>query len=156
MRRFVAGAVAIALATTACATLGRSTFQPPAVALRDVRVNGVGVNGGALDIVLGVYNPNHYSLNALHLDYHLFVDSVPVGSGTSGQTVALTSGDTTEVHLPLEFTWAGVGAAGRQLMTTGSVKYRVQGDLQVDAPYGSVAVPFDRTGRFSSLGGASH
>jgi hypothetical protein len=38
-------------------------------------------------------------------------------------------------------------------MNTGAVNYRVLGDLTVGSSVGSVKIPYDRTGRFSTLGG---
>ena len=57
------------------------------------------------------------------------------------------------VTLPLSFTYAGVGEAGRQLMNTGSVNYRVLGDVTVATPLGNFTRPYDQTGRFSTLSG---
>jgi hypothetical protein len=58
------------------------------------------------------------------------------------------------VRLPVQFTFAGLGAAGRQLLRSGAVNYRVLGDVTVSTPIGSFTRPFDRTGQFTSLGGA--
>ena len=33
--------------------------------------------------------------------------------------------------IPVSFTYAGIGAAGRQLLNTGAVNYRVLGDVTV-------------------------
>jgi hypothetical protein len=35
------------------------------------------------------------------------------------------------------------------------VNYRVLGDVTVGTPIGSFTIPYDRTGRFSTLGGTS-
>ncbi len=61
--------------------------------------------------------------------------------------------DSTIVTLPLSFTYAGVGAAGRQLMNTGAVNYRVMGDVTVGTPLGNFTRPYDQTGRFSTFSG---
>ncbi len=58
------------------------------------------------------------------------------------------------MRLPLSFSYAGVGAAGRQLMQTGSVEYRVKGDITFGTPIGSFTRPYDQRGRFSTLSGA--
>ena len=61
--------------------------------------------------------------------------------------------DSTIVTLPLAFTYAGIGEAGRQLMNTGSVNYRVTGDVTVGTPLGNFTRPYDQTGRFSTFSG---
>jgi LEA14-like dessication related protein len=140
---------------TACAAYGRGGFKDPVVNFKNVRIGGIGLTGGSLDIVLSVYNPNGYRLDASRLTYQLMVDSLPVGSGSLDKRFAVQSGDSTEVVLPLNFKWSGVSAAGRELMSTGSVPYRVLGDLTVGSGVGDFTIQYDRTGRFDSMSGAS-
>lgn len=150
------GMLVAALALAAgfgCASLGRRAFTEPVVSIKDVRLNGVGLNGGSLDVVLNVYNPNGFRLDATRLTYKLMLDSIPFGSGTADSIFAVNSKDSIPVRLPLDFTWAGVGEAGRQLINTGTVLYRVTGDLTVGSPVGSFTVPYDRSGRVSTLHG---
>ena len=59
MRRLLLGGiVAAVMATAGCSMLGARNFQQPIVHLQDVRVNGLGLTGGNLDVKLSVYNPN--------------------------------------------------------------------------------------------------
>ena len=58
--------------------------------------------------------------------------------------------------LPLHFKWSGVNAAGRELMNSGSVPYRVLGDLTVGSGVGDFTIQYDRTGSFNSLSGTTH
>lgn len=157
MRKFALMAVAAVTlgSASACASLGRAVFKEPVVEFRELKVNGLGLTGGSLDVVLSVYNPNNFKLDATRLTYNLMVDSVNFGSGAIDQKFAVQSGDSTLVRLPLTFTYAGIGAAGRQLLNTGTVNYRVMGDLTVGTPLGNFTRPYDRTGRYTALGGSS-
>lgn len=148
-------AVMVAGLLTACATFGRQAFEDPVVTLQNVRVNGIGLNGGSVDILLNVYNPNHYRLDATRITYKLFVDTIPLGTGATDSRFTVANGDSTQVPLPLSFTWGGIGQAARSLMSTGTVNYRVVGDLTVGSSVGTFTLPYDRTGRFSSLSGAN-
>src|SRR5919199_5345343 len=147
------GALALASGAgiTACASLGRQAFAQPVVTLKDVRLNGIGLTGGSMDVVLNVYNPNHFRLDATRLNYTVLVDSVQFATGTLDQRFTVQESDSTAVTIPVSFTYAGVGQAGRQLLNTGSVNYRVRGDVTVGTVLGSYTVPYDRTGRFSAL-----
>jgi LEA14-like dessication related protein len=136
----------------ACASLGLGGFKDPIVNFRGVQINGLGTQGGAADIELSVYNPNHFKLQGTRLTYRLLVDSTAVGNGALDQNFAVNSGDSTIVHLPVSFTYAGLGTVGRQLMQQGTVNYRVLGDVTVSTPLGNFTRPYDRTGRFSSFG----
>jgi LEA14-like dessication related protein len=148
------GLVAVAaFGAYGCASIGRNAFAEPVVTLRDVKLQGVGMTGGSFDVVLSVYNPNGYRLDASQLNYNLFVDSVRFANGTLNQQFTVQEKDSTVVRVPVNFSYAGVGEVGRQLLNTGSVNYRVAGDVTVATPVGSFKVPYDRTGRFSTLGG---
>jgi LEA14-like dessication related protein len=142
----------IACLTLACASLGRGSFKEPIVTLRDARITGVGVSGGSMEVVLGVYNPNDFRLDGVRMTYNVLIDSVKFGTGSYDNRFTVEKGDTTEIKLPLQFTYAGVGAAGRQLIQMGSVEYRVLGDVTVATPVGQFTRPYDQRGRFTTLG----
>ena len=68
MRRLMFVTATAVIATVAgCSVLGKQAFQQPIVHLQDVRLNGVGLTGGNLDVKLSVYNPNGYRLDATKL-----------------------------------------------------------------------------------------
>jgi LEA14-like dessication related protein len=156
MRRNVriGGAFAVvAIAAAGCASLGMGGFQEPVVNFKDMRINGLGLSGGSLDVVLSVYNPNKFKLEGTRLTYRVMVDSMPLGDGALDSRFTVQDRESTTVRLPLSFTYSGLGAAGRQLLQSGSVNYRVLGDVTVSTPLGNFTRPYDRTGRFSTLNG---
>jgi LEA14-like dessication related protein len=147
--------VAIAI-TAGCSALGKQAFKEPVVRLQDVRVNGVGLTGGNLDVRLSVYNPNGYRLDATRMTYNVLVgDSVRFANGTVDSRFTVNGNDSSVVTIPVNFTYSGVGAAGRQLLNSGGVNYRVQGDVTVGTMIGSFSVPYSATGRFNALGGTT-
>lgn len=145
--------VAVTTVAAGCAALGRATFKEPVVTLREVAVTGLGLSGGNVDVILSVYNPNAFNLDALGMTYRVDIDSVPLGSGQLGERFVVQEGDTSIVRLPISFTYAGIGAAGRQLLQSGSVTYRVRGDFTVATPLGNFTRPYDQTGRYSTMSG---
>jgi LEA14-like dessication related protein len=154
------GAATAAIAITAgCSTLGKAAFQQPIVNLRDVAVQGVGLTGGQLAVRLNVYNPNGYRLDATRLSYNVQVgegnDGVNLATGTVDNQFTVQSGDSTTVTIPVSFTYAGIGAAGRQLLNSGAVPYRVNGEVTVGTVVGNFNVPYSSTGRFTAFGGNS-
>src|SRR4051812_48314075 len=96
----ILGAMAAAALATGCASLGRSSFRDPIVNFRDLQVEGVGTKGGTIDVILSVYNPNGYRLDATRLNYRLLVDTTTVGQGVYNSHFAVQSGDSTIVKLP--------------------------------------------------------
>jgi LEA14-like dessication related protein len=156
MRKFglvVATSAAVALAA-ACSTLGKAAFQQPVVNLKDVKVRGIGLTGGNLDVVLSVYNPNQYRLDATRLTYKVALggDSVTLASGALDSRFTVQDRDSTMVTIPVSFTYAGIGRAGREILNTGAVNYHVLGDVTVGSPVGNFTIPYSSTGRFTTTG----
>jgi LEA14-like dessication related protein len=146
--------VALAAAVTlfsGCAALGRASFKEPVVSLREVAITGLGLSGGNVDVVLSIYNPNGFNLDALGMTYQVDIDSIPLGSGQLGQRFVVQKGDSSVVRLPISFTYAGIGAAGRQLIQSGAINYRVRGDFTVATPIGNFTRPYDQTGRYTTM-----
>jgi LEA14-like dessication related protein len=155
MRKLAFAALtAAAVAVAGCATLGRAAFQNPIVHLRNVGIGNLGLTGGSLNVQLSVYNPNHFRLDATRLTYNLNLagDSIKVASGTYESQFTVNDGDSTMVTIPVDFTYAGLGAAGRSLLNTGAVNYHVLGDVTVGSPIGNFTVPYSSTGRFTTSG----
>lgn len=146
--------VAVSAVIAGCSALGSAAFKKPVVNLRDVRVRGVGLTGGSLDVILSVYNPNHYRLDATRLDYTLNLagDSMTIANGSLDRGFTVNDNDSTTVTIPVSFTYAGLGAAGRSVMNTGAVNYHVLGQVAVGTPVGSMTVPFSSNGRFTTTG----
>jgi LEA14-like dessication related protein len=153
MKRFALAALLVvaAVAGTACAAMGRGAFATPVVQLKDVRVKGIGINGGSLDLVLDVYNPNPYRLDATHLTYNLYVDTNKVAVGSVEQHVQLDDKKTTQVILPVKFSFQEMLGAAKVITGMGSVDYRVTGDVTVATPFGSITRPYEGKGRYDSL-----
>ncbi len=137
----------------ACKTVGSATFREPVVRLKEMQLRGIGLTGGEMDVILSVYNPNGFNLDATRLTYNLFVDdSIQFGSGTVNQRFTVQERDSSMVTLPLRFTYAGIGNAGRQLLNTGTLNYRVTGDVTVGTPLGNFTRPYDQRGRYTMTG----
>jgi LEA14-like dessication related protein len=146
--------VAALFSGAACSALGRQAFQNPVVNLRSVAVRGLGLTGGTLDVRLSVYNPNHYRLDATRLSYrvNLAGDSVTVANGTFDNHFTVNDNDSTVVTIPVDFTYSGIGAAGRSVLNTGAVNYHVLGDVTVGSPVGNYTIPYSTSGRFTTTG----
>ena|SRR6185503_10396322 len=154
-RRLLVAMMVAGVSAAACSTLGRQAFREPVVTLQDVKVTGVGLSGGSLDVILNVENPNEFRLDATQLRYTVLIDSVQLANGTASQHFTVDGKQTTPIHIPINFTYAGVGQAGRQLLNTGSVNYTVRGDVTVGTPVGNFTIPYSQTGRYSTLSGNS-
>lgn len=141
-------------AMSACASLGMGGFKEPIVSFKDMKVRGLGLTGGSLDAYLSIYNPNGFTLNATRLTYNAMVGQNQLGTGVVNSAFAVQSGDSTTIRIPIDFTYAGIGAAAQQMMQSGAVPYTITGDVTVATPLGSFTRPYTGTGRFTAFGGA--
>jgi LEA14-like dessication related protein len=150
----IAVAASVAIGAGGCSVLGRQAFKEPVVNLRDVKIRGIVLNGGSLDVLLNVYNPNGYRLDATRLTYKVALagDSITLASGALDSRFTVQNNDSTTVTIPVSFTYAGIGAAGRSLLSTGSVNYHVLGDVTVGSPVGNFTIPYSSQGRFTTTG----
>jgi LEA14-like dessication related protein len=133
---------AAAFGATACASMQRASFRTPTVELRDVKLRGIGLEGGALDLVLDVYNPNEYRLDATKLTYTLLAESTFVASGEINKRVTLSGREHNDINLPLTFTMKELLGAAEIIVRKGSVNYTVKGEVTVDTPFGSTTRPY--------------
>jgi LEA14-like dessication related protein len=137
MRRFLFVS-ALALLPTACAQL---QFQAPTTQLVAVEVAGLGLEGGALRLLLDVHNPNAFALRTLRIAFGIDLDSTHFGDVALTEEVALPAGQTTQVRIPLNFSWTGVGIGARSLLGRGAVRYDLDGQLTLGTPLGEKVVP---------------
>jgi LEA14-like dessication related protein len=126
-------------------------FDEPDVALRNPRIRGVGLTGGAMDIEMRVYNPNDYDLVAPRVTYRVLLGGKHVADGITEPDIVVPAHDSTVVRLPATFSYSSAGVAGRALLNNGALSYRVLGRITVGTPYGRFWFPYDRAGQFSTL-----
>lgn len=142
----------LALACTgmsACAWFVKS----PSVSIADVRVVSVGLTGATAQVALDVANPNGFNLTAEAVRYRLsFEDEQAedgwrtLAEGESEDRLVIIANDTTQVRLSVPFGYSSLGRALQGMLASGSLSYRLDGDVVFDAPVRNVRVPFDRRG----------
>ena len=137
-----------------CAGL-QGYFREPDVNLQRAVVRGVGLTGGTMDLVVGVYNPNPFDLQGTKLQLGLDVENSHVGDVEYSSDFQTQKGDTTVLTLPLSFTWTGLAGAARTALNSGELPYTLKGELSVATPVGPRQVAFTRQGRapLSRVGG---
>src|SRR5262245_29894468 len=128
MNRTIARAAA-ALAFTAslsgCSFLQKQGFAPPTVSVADPRIAGVRMQGGKIDIVMSIYNPNNYRLDAEAFHYKVLVDSTVLGEGTIENRVTLPQKDSAEVRVPVVFGWHQVLETTKKLAERGTLPFQL-------------------------------
>lgn len=143
---------ALVLGVSGCARMARQAFRNPTVELRNVVIKGIGLQGGSLDVVLDVYNPNHYRIDASRVTYTVLADSLKVATGEVTKLVTLEDSKTSTIVLPVTFTLRELNKAANVLLQTGSIEYTVQGEFTLATPFGSITRPYASKGRYDTFG----
>ena len=114
--------------------------QQPEIWLTSARLVSLGLRGGVLDVELGVYNPNSFTLRARGISYDLDFedpeadDWLDFADGRIDEELRVAPGDTASVVVPVEFGYRELGSAIRGLLERGSFEYRVSGVVSVEEP----------------------
>jgi LEA14-like dessication related protein len=139
---------ALTLAAASC-----TPFRQPEVELASVRLAGLGLTGGTLNVRLQVANPNRYALRAQGLTYELALADpagggeqwVPFAAGAFPDRIEVAGRDSAVIDIPVEFTYRGMGTAIRSMLEQGSFRYRVSGVVSVIGPVRR-EIPYARRG----------
>lgn len=132
---------------TGCASLGHALhFTEPDVRLQEIRVTGLGLTGGTLDLALDVFNPNDFRLRSTRLEVGIDLEDTHFGDALMELPVELPSQQHTLVTVPVRFEWAGLGAGARGLVTRQAIRYGLTGVVSVDTPIGDRRVRLHGSG----------
>jgi LEA14-like dessication related protein len=129
-----------------CAGLN-DLFKEPTFRLQRVVVHDIGLQGGALDLIVGVDNPNQFDLHGTALEAGFDVEQSHLGTVRLTEAFAVTKAGRTTLILPLSFQWAGVGQALRSALESGEIPYTMKGQAGLETPFGRYDVPFEGQGR---------
>ena len=145
--RAVLSVVLVSVAVSNCATLRNAIkFEQPQVELKEIRITGMGLSGGTLDLVFDVYNPNEYSLRSTRLEVDLTLASTDFGQALIDKPLDLSQQNHSRVVMPVRYTWAGVGAAARSLLQSQELPYGITGAVILDTPLGERKVQLSSKG----------
>lgn len=134
--------------------------QEPTVRIEEVRVASLGVAGGTATVGLEIENPNRFAIDIRGLRYRLEVAApestpedprwLPLAADDRVEPRVLPGRETSRIELPVDFGYAALGAALRSLALSGTVEYRVTGELRLGGPFGGRTLPFSSIGEFGS------
>lgn len=138
LRQGPGAALVVALAVAGCVP----RLEAPTVELASVRLRGLGLSGGTIDVRLSVRNPNRFALHAEGLTYDLDVLDTTASdelwldlvSGRYTERVEVGAQDSVVLSIPVDFAYGDLGGALRALLDRGSLRYRVQGRVMLDEP----------------------
>jgi LEA14-like dessication related protein len=146
----VVGALSLCMLLGGCAFVQRQAFGEPQVTVSDVALGG-GLQTGRLDVDLSVYNPNNYRLDASRIRYQATVDSMVIAEGTIDRRVTLRPRDSTTIRIPVTYEYNKLPGLFVRFAQTGSLLFRIAGDLRIETALGSVTRAFDQRGSYDGV-----
>ncbi len=111
-------------------------FEEPGFDLTSVRIDGLGLTGGSLTLMVDVDNPNSYDLRTIQIDLAIDFEGTRFGEASLDGSTRFASQAVTPIELPLSFSWGGVGAGARGLLERGAIGYTLATKLTVNTPLG--------------------
>ncbi|HYV99808.1 MAG TPA: LEA type 2 family protein [Gemmatimonadaceae bacterium] len=135
----------------ACAFLQRQSLAEPEVTVTDVRLTGAGTQGAKIDILLNIYNPNNFRIDASALHYRALVDSILVGEGEVPNRITLEKRDSGEVRVPVSFGFREALTVIQRFTLRGSLPFQIEGDIRFETPFGSTTRKFVQKGTYDGV-----
>lgn len=142
-RRAAAAGLVLAL-LGACLTL-----RKPEITFQGVSIGSANRDRAALDVVLGVTNPNGYLLGVRELTYRLTIGGIAAGEGSIDSDVSVPAHGSATVHLPLTVALAPLKASAFAMALSGGIDYAVDGEVVFTTPLGKVRRPYRHEDRLS-------
>jgi len=122
----------------------------PLIQFQDISVESISFSGANVSVDFTVDNPNDFGLKINTLDYNLTIEGDRWVSGNALEDTRIKANAVSELKIPVSLDMGKVGmSAYRILSASGSVDYRVDGTMSVNALHellGTAEIPFDRSG----------
>jgi len=129
---------------------GYNYQKMPSIQLQDISVESISFSGANVSVDFTVDNPNDFGLKINTLDYNLTIEGDRWVSGNALEDTQIKANAVSELKIPVSLDMGKVGmSAYRILSGSGSVDYRVEGTMSVNALHellGTAEIPFDRSG----------
>jgi LEA14-like dessication related protein len=121
----------------ACETLPENLVEKPEVALRDVQVVGLGLNGQTFLLSFDISNPNPFPLPVNHVSYGVKLDGQRFATGRTPGEINVPADGTTEFAISVELDLLNTAPALLAIVREGvrrEVPYVLEGELGIDIP----------------------
>jgi LEA14-like dessication related protein len=139
---------AIVFSVCACSFVGRQAFAPPVVVVNDARLIPLRAR---LELVLSIYNPNNYRLDAEALHYRAYVDTLMLGEGAIDNRLTIRAKDSVLVNVPVSVKVGPLLIATALVGQRGTVDFTLAGDVRVLTVFGGVSRAFEQKGTYDGV-----
>ncbi len=121
----------------------------PDVKLDGVRFEELTFNNASAVLDLSFLNTNDFPFDLKQLSYGLSLAGTEVAKSSVRKPVEFSPGERSSLEIPISFSPKSLGLAALNLLKGSGASYSLVGDLDVDTPYGPLAMPLNSSGQTS-------
>ncbi len=113
----------------------------PEISIKDVRLSNISLSDVKLDIGLNVENKNNFSIKIPKVNYNIAINGLNTGSG-SKSSISIPSLGIEYIRIPVTVGFRNLPQIFKSLIEKKALKYRINGDMSVNAGITNISFPF--------------
>lgn len=119
----------------------------PEIALTDIAINKLSLDGAAVKMTLKLKNPNDFDVNLNGLNYAIKLQDKEFASGLAKNVSPLSANGENLLNLDLKISFKELGRSALSILKGAGTKYEIKGDFLVNKPdQGAIKIPFLKAG----------
>ena len=120
-------------------------IKEPQVTVTRANIIGLDTSGADIECALVIFNPNSFDLTLRGYTYDLRIMSLPLSSGGLQEALSIPAGKETDMRLPFRIKYVDLLEIIKRRPDPDRVPYRIQANLQLATPLGSMLIPIDKS-----------
>ncbi len=121
-------------------------LEKPSFVLRRVIINPRSFTEINLLIDLEVQNPNRFDLTLKSFECTIYLKNEEIGKGRLEKELLIPSSSTTQIQVPIDAKFKDLKGSLKAIFTGGDLPYKIEGNADVSAAFGSLKFPFSKEG----------
>lgn len=118
--------------------------------MRDITLSPRGFLEMNILVGFDVENPNHFDLTLKSFEYTVSLNDVNIGSGHLEHEIVIPASSKTPITAPITAKFENLGKTVKVLLAGGELRYKIAGQAEIQAFFGSKTLPFAAEGRLDT------
>lgn len=118
----------------------------PKVRLTNIDIGQLSLTKAAATLDLEITNPNSFGIDLSELSFDLNLSNAPIIQSSVKERLRFEKGKKNDLQIPISFSPANLGLAVYNILRGQGASYEIQGDIDMDTPFGALSLPYQQTG----------
>lgn len=118
----------------------------PEVSISNLAINSISLTEAKATVSFAVKNTNQFALTLARMGFGLDLAGSRVSTINVAKGLPLKPGETGAFEIPLTLSLSNLGVSAFNAIRGKDTRYRLNGDVSLDTPYGPMILPLDRGG----------